>query len=84
MYSCIKNKKRPAYKFSGIDITEKVIEQWDWRDKQIGMLARDVWFIDIDTHNLSLELQKSIREGLIKQGIDYIYQLPFKDTNCEG
>lgn len=86
-YQCIpvlKDKKQPSYKFAGIDITESVIEQWDWQNKQIAMLARDVWFIDIDTHNLSPELKEEIRKGLIDKGLDYIYQLPYKDTNFEG
>lgn len=86
-YQCIpvlKDKKQPSYKFAGINITESVIKQWDWQDKQIAMLARDVWFIDIDTHNLSPELKEEIRKGLIDKGLDYIYQLPYKDTNFEG
>jgi len=86
-YQCIpvlKNKKQPSYKFASIDITDDVIEQWDWQDKQIAMLARDVWFIDIDTHSLSPKLKRTLRKGLIDKGIDYIYQLPFKNTNFEG
>ncbi|USI67948.1 hypothetical protein QR692_10705 [Lactococcus petauri] len=86
-YQCIpvlKDKKQPSYKFAGIDITESVIEQWDWQNKQIAMLARGVWFIDIDTHNLSPELKEEIRKGLIDKGLDYLYQLPYKDTNFEG
>ncbi|MFD2252819.1 hypothetical protein ACFSJM_00425 [Lactococcus formosensis subsp. bovis] len=86
-YQCIpvlKDRKQPSYKFAGIDITESVIEQWDWQNKQIAMLARGVWFIDVDTHNLSPELKEEIRKGLIDKGLDYIYQLPYKDTNFEG
>lgn len=86
-YQCIpvlKDKKQPSYKFAGIDITESVIEQWDWQDKQIAMLARGVWFIDVDTHNLSPELKEEIRKGLIDKGLDYIYQLPYEDMNFEG
>lgn len=86
-YQCIpvlKDKKQPSYKFAGINITESVINQWDWKDKQIAMLARDVWFVDIDTHNLSPEIKGEIRKGLIDKGLDYIYQLPYEDMNFEG
>ncbi|KSU00192.1 bifunctional DNA primase/polymerase [Lactococcus lactis] len=86
-YQCIPlnpSNNTPCYTFKNIDITPSVIKHMNWSNKRIGILCRGVYIIDIDTHNLSSKDKEELKQNFIKNGLDYIYQLPYGNKNLGG
>lgn len=86
-YQCIPlnpSNNTPCYAFKNINITPSVINHMNWSNKRIGILCRGVYILDIDTHNLSSIDKKKIKQNFIRNGLDYIYQLPYENQNLGG
>lgn len=86
-YQCIPlnpSNNTPCYAFKNINITPSVINHMNWSNKRIGILCRGVYILDIDTHNLSSIDKEKIKQNFIRNGLDYIYQLPYENQNLGG
>lgn len=86
-YQCLPlnpSNNTPCYAFKNINITPSVINDMNWSNKRIGILCRGVYILDIDTHNLSTIDKEKIKQNFIRNGLDYIYQLPYENQNLGG